>query len=525
MRASKSLCILFLLPVVASAASVEQVNRAITKGVEYLKTQQKADGNIGRYQLGSTALAALALLESGVPADDPVIKKAVDIVRQRAEKHTHTYTISLMIMLLDRLGKSSDSALIKTLGERLAGGQSQNGMWHYSVPLKPRRNSQGQILGSGKGGDHSNTQFAVLGCWVARRHRARVDDALNLAADHFRDTVDANSGGWGYRNNTRATPSMTCAGLIALAIGRGTRAAKLRAVSATDVKGKGGAAKDGVGGKLEDDPVVQEAMEYVANHVEGSKNSDLYFLWSLERVAVIYGMKSFGKVDWYKYGTDILVDLQQPDGHFKGGWGPPVSTSFALLFLNRSNVAKDLTALVGGQSTLSSGENVEALKKMALNRSVDQKAGSVVTQIAETDGADKQRQMIHLLRDAKGVANSLALAKAIHQLDGDIQEEAREALADRFVRMTARTLRTKLTDDDRETRLAAVRAVMKKEAGELVPDLIDLLIDKDLFIAKASHTSLVQLTGQNFGPAANAKLIDFFVAKKAWQKWWDSRSR
>src|SRR5207253_5001464 len=69
-----------------------------------------------------------------------------------------------------------------------------------------------------------------------------------------------------------------------------------------------------------------------------------YFLWSLERVAVAYGLDTIGKKDWYGWGTELLLLKQAPDG----GWNSQVDTCFALLFLRRANLAEDLTATLRG---------------------------------------------------------------------------------------------------------------------------------------------------------------------------------
>src|SRR5207244_3464213 len=47
---------------------------------------------------------------------------------------------------------------------------------------------------------------------------------------------------------------------------------------------------------------------------------DFYFLWSLERVAVVYGLEKIGGVDWYAAGADGLVEAQQADGSWGGDY-------------------------------------------------------------------------------------------------------------------------------------------------------------------------------------------------------------
>src|SRR5207244_11680050 len=57
----------------------------------------------------------------------------------------------------------------------------------------------------GQGGDNSNTQFAVLALWAARRHGIPVEKALARAEARFRNSQNAD-GGWGYRLATGAFP-------------------------------------------------------------------------------------------------------------------------------------------------------------------------------------------------------------------------------------------------------------------------------------------------------------------------------
>ncbi|MCC6416766.1 MAG: hypothetical protein IT429_00790, partial [Gemmataceae bacterium] len=72
-----------------------------------------------------------------------------------------------------------------------------------------------------------------------------------------------------------------------------------------------------------------------------------YLLWTLERMAVVYGLKTIGGKDWYRWGAEILLAHQGGDGSWSGGeytkTAPEADTCFALLFLKRSNVAPDLS--------------------------------------------------------------------------------------------------------------------------------------------------------------------------------------
>src|SRR5262245_36130532 len=80
---------------------------------------------------------------------------------------------------------------------------------------------------------------------------------------------------------------------------------------------------------------------------------EYYFLWALERVAVAYGLQTIGNQDWYRWGSDILIPRQGPDGSWHGKfWEGGVDTCFALLFLRQANLSKDLTVTLKGHAPI-----------------------------------------------------------------------------------------------------------------------------------------------------------------------------
>jgi hypothetical protein len=132
----------------------------------------------------------------------------------------------------------------------------------------------------------------------------------------------------------------------------------------------------------------------------------------------------------------------------------------------------------------------------------------------------RQVDLITKYRERKGVLYSEALARAIPRLADDIRDYAREALAERMLRMTAATLQDKLEDESAETRRAALSACIGKEAKSLVPQIIPLLEDTESGVAKLAHRALKELTGQDFGPRPNSEADDVTAAAVAWRKWW-----
>lgn len=345
-------------PQAAESARDGLVKESVRRGVEYLTRSQHSSGAWsawgGSHELGETALSGLALLAAGIPANSPAVLAAARLVRGQAANDPDTYDVSLAIMFLDQLSAAQDEPLIKTLLGNLQGGQRGDGSWPYALPVAG--GGYGHPAGSG---DNSNTQFAALATWIGRRH-GRDNDASILALDkHFRGTFIPSQGGWGYGAGAEATPSMTCAGLVALATQHGADQQRRDRI---------GTVKDGTPPRDQpgrqrrsaaaDDPVAKAALAALggvlkqADKVPGSPiNADLYFFWSLERVGVIYDLDAIGGVNWYDWGSRRLLTMQGPDGqwHGKGKWEyhGAVATSFAILFLSRANVAGDLTSEVG----------------------------------------------------------------------------------------------------------------------------------------------------------------------------------
>jgi hypothetical protein len=192
--------------------------------------------------------------------------------------------------------------------------------------------------------DNSNTQFAILGLWAARR-QVPLDRTLALIVKRFR-TSQLTTGGWGYRylylvgvkNNWFGTATMTCAGLLGLAVGHGLAEPDLKRVPVLQ------------------DPAVQRALKALSTTIgkrpreeaeTGKAIYNLYLLWSVERVGVIYQLKEIGGKDWYAWGAGILLKYQADDGswycHGFEGSDPTVDTCLALLFLKRVNLVRDLT--------------------------------------------------------------------------------------------------------------------------------------------------------------------------------------
>jgi hypothetical protein len=124
------------------------------------------------------------------------------------------------------------------------------------------------------------------------------------------------------------------------------------------------------------------------------------------------------------------------------------------------------------------------------------------------DAAEGRREaVLSRFQVARGAEHDEALAASVTRLPAAWRERARGTLAVRLTRMDADALREKLRQGDPETRLAAIRAALRKKEGALVPDLIELLEDKDSALAREARLALEGLTGRKFPTAA------------AWREW------
>jgi len=182
--------------------------------------------------------------------------------------------------------------------------------------------------------DNSNAQFALLALWTARRHGIPTERCLIAAAQKFA-TSQNHDGGWGYTGSgglvqiTNSTPAMTAVGLLGLAMGY----AVVPAAPPT--------------GKLPEQPAIANALTKLGKHIDADDMKNFYFLWSVERVAMLYNLKTIGSRDWYDVGAKMLLSTQQKEGSWSmqrySGSTPPLDTCFALLFLKRSNLVQDLS--------------------------------------------------------------------------------------------------------------------------------------------------------------------------------------
>lgn len=589
-------------PARATLPTDPTARQAVERGVAHLRKIQAEEGNWPHQEIGATALAALALLECEVPANDPAVRKAAGVIRRASLRMTTTYSLALSLLFLDRLGEPIDVALIEIMAYRLLAGQNNSGGWGYPCIAEVNeadiraleaflRQRAGQLAkpdGKGKPelprevrqqlttlcrpaadvnaspGDNSNTQFAALALWVAHRHGVPIDVTVGALDRRFRVSQNTD-GGWAYQlplpgNPQNSTPTMTCAGLLALAVAQGNarEAAKGKLVRDLTRDASIRPALLALGTTI-DHPTSRKVGKPRPPVVDPQNNGRFYyFLWSLERVGMIFGLETVGGKDWYAWGTEILVANQREDGGWQGEFAAcGADTCFALMFLVRANLARDLTAALrgglqdpgevvlrgggvdpGGLQTPRLGPALEPHKpnpdpskptKPSPDKPLpskekppvggaDAEVSRLTNRLVEARGG-QQNEVLTQLRDGKGPVYTLALANAIHQLSGEAKSRARDALAARLTRMSSATLADKLEDEDLEVRRGAALAVAMKEDRAHFNRLIRLLEDPETPVVRAAHAALKSLSGQDFGPAPDATRAERTKSVAAWKAW------
>ncbi|MEX0937074.1 MAG: DUF4159 domain-containing protein [Pirellulales bacterium] len=325
-----------LLALFASPASAEvdaqQVTAAIDRAIAYLKREQHAGGTWDEhtgYPGGVTALATLALLNAGVPIDDPQLQRSLTYLRQL--ESDKTYVVALQTMALCAAEPKKDLLLIQ-----------RNARWLEAMQIKQEGRS-GSWSYPGASGDNSNTQFALLGLHEAERSGIRIDRQVWQRAHDYWERTQHNDGSWGYLPGYPPTGSMTSAGIASLVI----TGEALGNADANVVDGQVLCC-----GEQGENDRLDQALAWLGRNFQVDQNPGeddrggsgqvyfYYYLYGVERVGRMTAHRFIGAHDWYREGADELLKRQDKLSGFWRGTGhaennPHVATSLSLLFLSK----------------------------------------------------------------------------------------------------------------------------------------------------------------------------------------------
>lgn len=311
--------------------SPEEVRKAIAGGVRYLKGQQQSNGSFGgfadRGPAGLSALCTLALLNAGVPVDDPVMQKALKFLQTDTpanDSGLQTYTTSLQTMVFAQADPKRFRPDILRNVEWLQANQNQSGKYRGAWYYKSNPDS----------GDNSNSQFALLALHEAERVGVRVSDRTWQLTQEYWQRVQHDDGSFGYKadKDLPAYGSMTCAGIASLVIASGR-------VREGDAQVRGEQILCCQENESDADR-IERALQWLGRNFAVSHNPGYggtwryYYLYCLERVGRLTARRFIGDHDWYREGTaSLLASKGALSNYWKGDGDPRVATSMALLFL------------------------------------------------------------------------------------------------------------------------------------------------------------------------------------------------
>ena len=353
----------------------KRINTAIARGRDNLLSQipgmtAKLPGG---YPMGRLALPLAAALKGGASTKDPAVVAAFD--RLAKLQPAKTYGVACYLFALDALARKQAKEGVQRRSRTFVGRKPHQakgdvrkrmaqmvewlvnarvagmGYWHYGV--------------SSGGHDFSNSQFAILGLQIGIEHGIAVPrkvfeeiakifvssqtmmaapEKINISyglrledlLQNRRTTAQAQStsftvapGGWQYHApKAGSKASMTAAGASSLLVARN------------------GLGRTNLALRQSLDKALVRSYAWINKNFNafiqaGGGGHGLYTMYSLEKVGDLGEIEKFGEHNWYVEGATILLDKQQGDGGWAGGY---VNTSFAVFFLTRATRLKPYSA-------------------------------------------------------------------------------------------------------------------------------------------------------------------------------------
>lgn len=322
---------------------------AIDKGVQYLKSQQKPEGQwqheVPGHTLGATAMCVLAFLDAGVSQEDSSLIRGVQTLRryQAGDNIRDTYPIAVQTMALIRYGDPSDRPLLERnvqwfLQQQVNDGSNGHGGWQYNSGFRHYSTFE--------------TYYVGLALYEAEQIGINVPRDVWEKIRRFWERTQNTDGSWGYRPLSQgsgdAHSCTTNAGIISLIL-----ATKINDSGQFRVEG------DRIQCGQWDPHHIFDRIDHALTSLDKSLlrqlkagpawwnvnnlNSDRihgmhwvhYNLFAVENAARLLGQRYIGRYDWYREGTaSLLRQLREYRTHWADRSGETIlETACAVSFL------------------------------------------------------------------------------------------------------------------------------------------------------------------------------------------------
>jgi len=273
---------------------------------------------------GLTALSTYALLASGESSKNPKLVPAIEWLKKAEIEGT--YAMAFRMLVYSHLPKSDD---VRKLAQR--------DLTMLVKRMKTEGNARGMYdyMNDGKSYSHSRSQYGVLAAWAATKLNLEVENRYWKTVQEAWIRNQDVSGGWGYKHpadNAKAkdgdydpSPGMTAAGIATLYL-----------------------TYDGLGSPVGCTgnpkwPEMDKAMAFMAKDVKRFASGERFghdfpmpTMYAVERVGLASGLRYFGDTDWFRKGSNFLLQQQNGSGSIALGRKFEVTdTALAILFLAR----------------------------------------------------------------------------------------------------------------------------------------------------------------------------------------------
>lgn len=348
------LAVMFTTNASAAAPDAALLKKSRMQGINFLRTTQRDDGSWTTPKaFGITALITTSLLESGLPADDPTVAKALKYMEAYIQKdggiyyaksNHRNYETCIALIAFTAADAKKYKSTVDNAVKFLRGLQ-----WDEGEGLESTDTAYGGAgYGSHQRPDLSNTQFLIE---ALKQASVKQDDptlqkalkfvsrAQNLETEHNNTKFAArvNDGGFYY---TPAAGGTSQAGL--------TENGGLRSYGSMTYAGLKSMIYAGL---KEDDPRVKAAQTWIRKHYTLKTNPGLgqqglfYYYHTFAKTLDTLNVDQFEdaegvKHDWRKELTEQLAALQRDNGSWVNKadrWyegDPNLATAYSLMALS-----------------------------------------------------------------------------------------------------------------------------------------------------------------------------------------------